>query len=141
MTLRWATVGYAEDIEAAKLQLSKLAQEESKLQKQMDNAFDLVEQGIYSLEVFQTRRAKLTDSIEEIGMRKAKVQATLIKLEATQNTQINLIPQTEELLASYDDMTNEERNALLKEILEKIEYYKGADGKIVIDLYPRLPRI
>ena len=107
----------------------------------MDNAFDLVEQGIYSLEVFQTRRAKLTDSIEEIGMRKAKVQATLIKLEATQNTQINLIPQTEELLASYDDMTNEERNALLKEILEKIEYYKGADGKIVIDLYPRLPRI
>lgn len=135
------TVGYAEDIEAAKLQLSKLAQEESKLQKQMDNAFDLVEQGIYSLEVFQTRRAKLTDSIEEIGMRKAKVQATLIKLEATQNTQINLIPQTEELLASYDDMTNEERNALLKEILEKIEYYKGADGKIVIDLYPRLPRI
>ena len=38
-------------------------------------------------------------------------------------------------------MTNEERNELLKEILEKIEYYKGADGKIVIDLYPRLPQI
>lgn len=65
----------------------------------------------------------------------------IAKLEASQTTQANLIPQTEELLASYDDMTNEERNELLKEILEKIEYYKGADGQIVIDLYPRLPKI
>ena len=34
-----------------------------------------------------------------------------------------------------------ERNELLKVILEKIDYYKGADGEIVIDLYPRLPKI
>ena len=53
----------------------------------------------------------------------------------------NLIPQTETLLASYDEMTNEERNALLKEILKKIEYKKEANGKIEIDLYPRLPKI
>ena len=45
------------------------------------------------------------------------------------------------LLASYDEMTNEERNELLKEILEEIKYFKGADGQIEIDLYPRLPRI
>ena len=38
-------------------------------------------------------------------------------------------------------MTNQERNELLKEILERIEYFKGADGQIVIDLYPRLPKI
>jgi hypothetical protein len=41
----------------------------------------------------------------------------IAKLEASQTTQANLIPQTEELLASYDDMTNEEINELLKEIL------------------------
>jgi len=38
-------------------------------------------------------------------------------------------------------MTNEERNALLKEILKKIEYKKEANGQIEIDLYPRLPKI
>ena len=33
------------------------------------------------------------------------------------------------------------RNALLKAILHRIEYAKGADGRIEIDLYPRLPKI
>lgn len=45
------------------------------------------------------------------------------------------------LLDSYDHMTNQERNALLKTVLHRIEYEKGEDGKIVIDLYPRLPRL
>ncbi len=83
----------------------------------------------------------MTKAMEELDERRAEVQTLIVKLEASQTTQANLIPQTEELLASYDDMTNEERNELLKEILEKIEYYKGADGQIVIDLYPRLPKI
>ena len=30
---------------------------------------------------------------------------------------------------------------LLKAVLRRIEYEKGADGKIVIDLYPRLPKM
>ena len=38
-------------------------------------------------------------------------------------------------------MTVQERNDLLKAILEKIMYFKGQDGKIEIDLYPRLPRL
>ncbi len=135
------TVGYAEDIENAKRNLHKLEQEQSKLSAQMDNAFDLVEQGVYTLEVFRKRRAKLTNAMEELESRKQHLEIQLAKLEASQSTKVNLIPQTEELLASYDDMTNEERNLLLKEILEKIEYYKGEDGKIVIDLYPRLPKI
>ena len=52
-----------------------------------------------------------------------------------------MIPQTDALLDSYDHMTNPERNALLKTVLHRIEYEKGEDGKIVIDLYPRLPRL
>ena len=53
----------------------------------------------------------------------------------------NFIPQTETLLASYDDMTVQERNELLKTILYKIEYYRGEDGIVSIDLYPRLPKV
>ena len=62
-------------------------------------------------------------------------------LQTSENTQTTLIPQTEALLDSYDHMTNQERNALLKTVLHRIEYEKGEDGKIVIDLYPRLPRL
>ena len=110
-------------------------------QLQLDNAFDLVEQGVYTLEMFQSRRLKLTSQLDEIDERRKERQEYIDRLEASQNQKANLIPQTEELLASYDHMTNTERNELLKVILEKIDYYKGADGEIVIDLYPRLPKI
>lgn len=135
------TVGYAEDIKLGKKRLEKLEQEKEKLSVQLDNAFNLVEQGIYTLDIFQNRRVKLTTSIEAIDERIIKLQNEIANLEVSESTQNNLIPQTEELLGSYDDMTIEERNQLLKEILEEIKYYKGADGKIEIDLYPRLPKI
>lgn len=107
----------------------------------MDNAFNLVEQGVYTLDVFQDRRAKLTLAMEDLDIQIEKLQKEILALETSETTQKNIIPQTEELLASYDEMTNEERNELLKEILEEIKYFKGADGQIEIDLYPRLPRI
>ena len=110
-------------------------------QLQLDNTFNLVEQGVYTLEMFQSRRLKLTSQLDEIDERRKERQEYIDRLEASQNQKANLIPQTEELLASYDHMTNTERNELLKVILEKIDYYKGADGEIVIDLYPRLPKI
>lgn len=135
------TVGYEEDIQAAEKKMAKLDQEIKKLSAQLDNAFDLVEQGVYTLDVFQSRRAKLTAAMDDQEAQKAEIRKLLDTLKASQSSQANLIPQTEELLSSYDDMTNQERNELLKEILEKIEYYKGADGQIVIDLYPRLPQI
>lgn len=100
-----------------------------------------MEQGVYTLELFRTRREKLTDALDEIRQRQAAIEETMHKLESSEITQTNLIPQTEALLDSYDHMTNQERNALLKAILHRIEYAKGADGKIEIDLYPRLPKL
>ena len=135
------TVGYADDIANCKTQLERLSQEAGKLQMQLDNAYNLVEQGVYTLELFRTRREKLTDALGEIHQRQAAIEETLHKLESSEVTQTNLIPQTEALLDSYDHMTNQERNALLKAILHRIEYAKGADGKIEIDLYPRLPKL
>lgn len=135
------TVGYTDDIEIARKQLMKIEQEFKKLSKQLENTFDLVEQGVYSFEVFQNRRAKLVLSMEDLEGQKAELQKKVHRLEESQSSKASLIPQTEELLASYDHMTNQERNELLKEILERIEYFKGADGQIVIDLYPRLPKI
>lgn len=135
------TVGYADDIANCKRQLEHLNQDAGKIQMQLDNAYNLVEQGIYTLDVFRARREKLTDSLGEIRQRQQALEEMLAKLETSEVSQSNLIPQTEALLESYDDMTNQERNALLKAILHRIEYVKGADGKIEIDLYPRLPKI
>lgn len=135
------TIGFADDIAECKSQLKKLDQEAAKLNNQLDNAFNLVEQGIYTLEVFQQRRQKLTIALEEIQEKQEQIESVLRRYEESEASKNNLIPQTEELLASYDDMTIQERNTLLKAILEKIQYYKGKDGKIEIDLYPKLPKL
>ena len=71
----------------------------------------------------------------------SRLEELLLKYEESDACRNNLIPQTEALLASYDEMTIQERNDLLKAIIEKIEYFKGQDGKIVIDLYPKLPKL
>lgn len=135
------TVGFAEEIAEQRALLEKYDQELAKLNQQLENAFDLVEQGIYTLELFKERRKKLNASIEDVEGQRNRVSTALEKMESSDAYQSNLIPRTEELLESYDSMTIQERNDLLKAILQKIEYQKGADGKIEIDLYPRLPHL
>ena len=100
-----------------------------------------MEQGAYTREIFKSRQEKLNASVAEVKAKISENEITIARMEQSDNAKANLIPQTETLLASYDEMTNEERNALLKEILKKIEYKKEANGQIEIDLYPRLPKI
>lgn len=135
------TVGYAKDIETLKNQNKKYATDLQKLNAQLENAYNLVEQGVYTLEIFKNRQEKLNASVSEVKAKVSENEITIARMEQSDNAKANLIPQTETLLASYDEMSNEERNALLKEILKKIEYKKEANGKIEIDLYPRLPKI
>ncbi len=134
-----STAGYAEDIAQARSQLEQCGRETERLDRQLENAFDLVEQGIYTPDLFRERRERLTSSMEKVKEQARQIQSAIEKLESAEASQSQLVPQTEELLESYPDMTNQERNDLLKAILKKIEYQKGADGKIEIDLYPRLP--
>ena len=133
-------VGFAQDIENAQEQMEKLDQEIQRIQMQLENACDLVEQGLYTLEFFKARREKLSAEMTQIQEKKAGIQQSLEQLRRNEASQSLLIPSTEALLESYGDMTPEEKNKLLKVILRRIEYAKGEDGKIIIDLFPQLPR-
>lgn len=135
------TVGFAEDMEEQRGLLEQCDNELAKLNRQLENALNLVEQGVYTPDLFRERREKLNAAIGRVKERRSGVSAALEKLEAAEERQSKLIPRTEELLESYADMTNQERNDLLKAILQRIEYRKGADGTIEIDLYPRLPQL
>ncbi len=135
------TVGYEEDIAAQKKQIQKIDAEIKKLEGQLLNAYDLVEQGVYTKELFISRRTSIQASVQEAEGRRNAVEVVLQRLEIAKNTQDSLIPQTEVLLQSYDFMTNDERNSLLKEIVQKIEYRKSRQGSIEIDLYPHLPKM
>lgn len=134
------TQGFAEDIAKCDAQIEGLKEEKEKLNKQLDNAFTLVEQGVYTLSLFKTRREKIEASLSDVENRISQVGKIKEELEE-KDALPQLIPQTEELLQSYNEMTPEEKNRLLKAVLYKIEYKKEHGGKIEIDLYPRLPRL
>ena len=138
--VRIDTVGFAEDIRRERALVEKLEQEMERLRAQMDSAYDLVEQGLYTPELFRERREKLTAGLAAAEERKRDAEESIERMEKTDLARSGLIPHTEALLDSYDRMTVPERNSLLKAVLHRIEYEKGKDGRIVIDLYPRLPR-
>ena len=133
-------VGFAADIARGRAQADRLGQEAEKLKAQLDNAYDLVEQGVYTPEFFKARREKLSAALAETEKSREAIEKEISRLQAAEASQDRLIPDTEALLASYENMTPGERNRLLKAVLRRIEYDKGPDGNIVIDLYPRLPR-
>lgn len=134
------TQGFADDIARCEALLVELEAETGRLQKQLDNAFDLVEQGVYTLDLFKARREKIEAAMDEVRGRIDQIKKTKAELEK-KDAIPRLIPQTEELLQSYPYMTPGERNRLLKAVLYRIDYKKDADGKIEIDLYPKLPRL
>lgn len=135
------TTGFAEEIADCEAGLRRLEQEEEKLAAQLENAYNLVEQGVYTIELFQARHEKLSAEQEEIKERRAALEERRLRLETDEEAQAKLIPRTEALLASYDHMTDRERNEALKAILHRIEYRRTASGEMVIDLYPRLPQM
>lgn len=135
------TIGFAEDIEACWRQREQLEAEREKVKAQLERAYNLVEQGVYTLEVFQERRDKLSLALSDLKAQQERLQENLARFEASESSKQEIIPQTEALLASYDEMTIQERNDLLKAILYKIEYFRGEDGVVSIDLYPRLPKV
>ncbi len=139
--MKLQTVGYQDDIAANRKQLQKIEQEIKKLESQLMSAYNLVEQGIYTKDVFISRRSTIQTSIQDWEGKRTTVEEVLHRLEIAQSAQDSLIPQAEILLESYDFMSNQERNNLLKEIVQKIEYRKTRQGGIEIDLYPHLPKM
>jgi chromosome segregation ATPase len=131
-------VGFSEDIERLQNEISRLEAEQEKINKQMDNAYNLVEQGVYTLELFKIRREKLEKSMESLNSEIKTLYEEIKQLERADFSLTNTIPQTERLLESYEQMSVQERNDLLKTIIKRIEYRRTPGGPVEIDLYPRL---
>ena len=134
------TKGFEEEIARCDEMIAEQEEKMPALKKQLDNAFDLVEQGVYTLELFKERREKIEQSMGEVRQRLEMLRKSKAELEERDGIP-KLIPQTEQLLESYYEMSPEERNRLLKAVLCKVEYKREAGGKIEIDLFPRLPKL
>lgn len=125
--------------------LQHIESELNKLEKQLDNACDLMEQGVYSKELFLARSSKLNEKISTLLEQKKNLEIMLEKETSIQNSRKELLPKTEKLMEIYWSLDAEAKNIALKEIIDKATYLKdkygrGNEDAFKIHIYPRLPR-
>ena len=103
------------------IEIERINKQLNKLQKQLDVAYELVEQQIYSGLEFKQR----TDII------KKEIKKNNLKLKQIENEKkqfdTSLIPKYKELIHDYYNIkTVKEKNDLLKTIISHIDYYRAS---------------
>lgn len=128
--------------------LKKLEQELETAQKQMDNIYDLLEQGVYSTEVFLERSQKLKQSLDNLKESRSMLEQEIDQDALAFYSQSELVPKVEHLLEVYDTLeTPEDKNNMLSEVIDKVVYTKEVRGRskktmdqFTLLLYPKVPK-
>ena len=127
--------------------LQKEQHELDTLNKQISKTHDLLEQGIYTTDVFLERSRALSLRINEVKEHIAILDKEL-KTEITrEDSAVNIIPKVEKLLEVYHDLPSPKaKNDMLKDVLEKVVYTKKERSKkgnldnFNITIYPKIPK-
>ena len=135
-------------LDIKKKAIRKLEEEIETFEKQKNSLFDLLEQGIYTTDMFLERSKVMAERIHASQEELSNLQDELKKDEAREIGRKDIIPTVERVLELYkateDPAT---QNNLLKKILEKVVYKKEKGGRwhgkpdeIKLILYPRIPK-
>ena len=98
-----------------------------KLHQQLDKACEMLELGAYTIDLFKTRKDHINKQLNELTERKNKLidEDKESKLVQTKN----LIPKLEKCIELYHVANNEEKNIILKSVIDKIIYNKEKSGR------------
>ncbi len=150
--LQWNIPDSADSSPAVSMLQTQLLQkrkEEERLQSQLDNTYDLLEQGIYTKDVFLTRNKMVVEKLEEIHISIDSLEKEIVLEQKRLQAKIDVIPKVENILDVYWTLPDaKSKNDLLKSVLDKVIYTKsGRNGPhrkvhytFALDLYPRLPK-
>lgn len=133
-------------LEAKEQILRNTKKELAGLQDQKTRVYDLLEQGIYTTEVFLERSASIAEKITAAEETVERLEKEIQEEHTRQENRKQFIPRCEHLLSHYDELDVEEKNACLKELLEKVEYNKternrrgeGDKANFTLHLFPRI---
>ena len=135
------------EIPSLRRTISTSEAELKKLSAQLDRAYELVEQGVYTPEIFLERSQKISARRDELLQAITTLTDEITRREQLQASQDALAPSIRHVIEAYPLATTpKEKNALLKSVLEKVVYTKekrdrwGGDG-FHLDLYPLMPKL
>ena len=139
--------GVLPDTKILEKSLSKAKNDLSKIEKQISKTYDLLEQGIYTAEIFQARHKVLEENKTDLLQ---KIDNISGKLNDNRLMTLEKLEQTQHILDAYFLLeTPEEKNSLLKSILDRFEYQKDErntkgnlyNNNFIVDIFPSLPQI
>lgn len=138
----------AQEIERLNAALKNNRQETARLQAQLNKTYSLLEQEIYTIEIFRERQQLLTRDMETLAQTANRWEEEVRRYEKLRNSNRLSPPQTLSLFDLYSCAGPEAKNRLLKELMQKAEYEKdrpNTRGKLrnanfTLEIYPKMPR-
>ena len=118
------------------------------LNSQKAKQYDLLEQGIYTTEIFLERAKTIAASIQSCSDTIEKLKEEIKHDENIIKQQSDFIPRCEELLNNYWSLDAESKNEMLKSLIEKVTYSKdtknaygkGDEISFQLDIFPRIQK-
>lgn len=138
----------AQNVALKEKALRRLEKEYETLNKQLDNAHDLLEQGVYSTDLFLDRSRKLSERIKQNEEDCSALRENIAEEKKREAGRSQIVPKVEKLLDVYWSLpTPKAQNDMLKEVLEKVVYLKTKSGRykgnapddFEITIYPKIP--
>ena len=134
---------------AVKSKKKLIAEKEHELEKlnvQKMKQYDLLEQGIYTTEVFLERSNSIASSINSCQDSIECLKEEIRHDKELIDQQSSFIPRCENLLEIYWSLDTATKNKMLKELIERVNYTKdtknafrkGNEATFVLDIFPRI---
>jgi site-specific DNA recombinase len=123
--------------------LDKKEKELEKLHLQKNNLHDLLEQGVYTIDVFLERQNNIVDRIKDVKWDIEKLKQEIYEEQIREKNINEFVRSVKKVFEAYhhtDDI--EKKNKLLKSVLEKVTYLRKKEwtkkDQFVIQLYPKI---
>lgn len=132
-----------------KASIDSVTQELETAKKQLSATYDLLEQGVYTVEIFTQRNAAISATIADLEMQLADLEQQWENANKIIKLRQSFIPKVENVLAAYGQMESAVgKNNLLRAVIERIEYLKTEPNRrgqrnnanFEIKVWPRLPK-
>lgn len=136
------------ELQEKELTLKKVNTDITAHWNQREKACSLLEQGVYTVELFQQRLKTLEHRISLLETNRKELLSDIEQLRRLQKEQDNYLPRIRHLLETYHTNTPAVNNDILKELIDRILYEKSQPNRrgqlnrcnFSLDIYPRLPK-
>lgn len=126
--------------------IKKLDSDIVQFTSQLNRAYDLLEQGVYTIDIFKERQSVLKASITTLENKRKEAEQDLNHFYKLQETQNQFAPRVKHLLDTYETNSVEVNNEILKSLIERVLYEKterNTRGKLdncnfSLSIYPHI---